>query len=223
MIVEPNLIQLSDEELLSLREAGVRIQECYRVLEKGGLNLVGEVLKGQGTFYTMEHYPRGDVLDTHTQSQYYYHAHRSNSSEHGHFHTFLRRPGEKTENSETTHLIAISMDTWGYPTGLFTTNRWVTDEQWQFAEHIIPRLGEFQIDHASPSWPLNIWISQFVRLYRYQIANLLLERDKVIRQVDGALAEAFENRAFEVLSACSVDVSAWLKKIETVCLEKNLT
>lgn len=211
MDFQPDLSALADEELESLLDSARRVRECYRVLEKGGLNIVGEVLKGQGTFYEMEHYPKGDVFDRDTRSQYYYHAHRPDNPEHGHFHTFLRLPDGEQGDDCTMHLIAISMDAWGYPIGLFTTNRWVTDEKWHSADQVIRRLGEFEIDHASPSWPVNIWITHFVRLYRFHIAAMLEERDRMIRSVGRPLEEVLENRGFEVLSSCEVDVEAWQK------------
>ncbi|HNH52809.1 MAG TPA: hypothetical protein PLL07_10365, partial [Nitrosomonas sp.] len=46
--------QLSREQLERMAEAGAQIIECYRVLQKAGLNVVGEVLKGQGEFYELE-------------------------------------------------------------------------------------------------------------------------------------------------------------------------
>ena len=42
------LNELSGERLRSMLAAGQDILECYRVLERGGLNIVGEVLKGGG-------------------------------------------------------------------------------------------------------------------------------------------------------------------------------
>jgi len=213
MDFQPDLSALTDDELESLLDSAQRIRECYRVLEKAGLNIVGEVLKGQGTFYEMEHYPKGDVFDRETRSQYYYHAHRPDNPEHGHFHTFLRLVEGGQGEDPTMHLIAISMDAWGYPIGLFTTNRWVTDEKWHSAEQVTPRLGEFEIDHASPSWPVNIWITHLVRLYRFHIAALLEERDRVIQSAGRPLDEVLENRDFEVLSSCGVDVEAWEKTL----------
>lgn len=209
MDVQPDLSALTDAELENLLDSANQVRECYRVLAKGGLNIVGEILKGQGTFFEMEHYPKGDVFDRDTRSQYYYHAHRPDSSEHGHFHTFLRIPGGDKGQERTMHLIAISMDAWGYPIGLFTTNRWVTDEKWHSAEQVIPRLNEFEIDHAAPSWPVNLWLTHFVRLYRLQISDLIAERDQVIRSSGLPLEEVLEDRTFEVLSSCRVDVDAW--------------
>ncbi len=128
-----------------MRAAGQEVFECYRVLEKGGLNVVGEVLKGQGDFVEMEHYPRDDVFDTETHSQYYYHAHRGSDLEHGHFHTFLRAGGMPAGvaplpnlgsepwpqgDDALAHLIGISMDDYGFPIGLFAVNRWVVGDTW---------------------------------------------------------------------------------------------
>lgn len=116
-----------------------------RVLGKSGSNLVLEALDG-AEFVELEHYPPGDVHDPETHSQFYFHAHPpspTRAPDFGHFHTFLRHgalpahatpavlPGNavaRETSAVTTHLVAISMDRYGRPTALFTTNRWVTDE-----------------------------------------------------------------------------------------------
>jgi len=89
----PDLENLSPERRVNMPVAGWELRECQRVLEKAGLNVVGELLKGQGDFVELEHYPRDDVFDADTHGQYYYHAHRGGELEHGHFHTFLRAGG----------------------------------------------------------------------------------------------------------------------------------
>src|SRR4030065_1871260 len=91
-LAPPDLGQLPRARLEAMRVAGAEVLECLRVLDKAGLDLVSEVLRGQGTFFELEHYPPDDVFDRDTQAQYYYHAHRG-AREHGHFHTFLRAPG----------------------------------------------------------------------------------------------------------------------------------
>lgn len=220
--IQPDLSVLTSQELASLLDSVDRVRECYRVLEKGGLNIVGEVLRGQGTFYEMEHYPKGDVFDRQSQSQYYYHAHRPDNPEHGHFHTFLRVPDASPDDDRTMHLVAISMNAWGYPIGLFTTNRWVTDEKWHAAEQVIPRIGEFEIDHAAPSWPVNIWITHFIRLFRYQITALIKARDQAIRASGFPLTEILENRDFEVLSECSVNLDAWQEALTREARQRDI-
>lgn len=174
--------------------AGREVLECRRVLARVGLNVVGEVLRGQGEFIEMEHYPREDVYDDQTHAQYYYHAHRG-AVEHGHFHTFLRTGGDAV-----SHLVAISMDAWGEPIGLFACNRWVTGETWRPAEDVGGMLDRFLIDHAWPSWPANRWIGAMLRLYRPWIEALLLHRDAVVAARLEALpdADALEDRTLEI-------------------------
>ncbi len=186
------LLALSREQLRSMLSAGEEALECERVLKKAGLNLVGEILRGQGEFLEYNHYPDDDVYDRETHSQYYYHAHRGIPGEHGHFHTFLRGAGmppgvspiphpEAPSGEETiAHLIAISMDAYGWPIGLFAANRWVTGDSWYPAKHVIRMLDRFSVDHARPSWPVNRWITALFRLFRPQIEALLHERDQVI-------------------------------------------
>ncbi|MDO8438573.1 MAG: hypothetical protein Q7S69_10535 [Nitrosomonadaceae bacterium] len=221
---------LPREQLARMADAGAQIVECYRVLHKAGLNIVGEVLKGQGMFYELEHYPKDDVFDGETHSQYYYHAHRTDAGENGHFHTFLRQPGMPVAtlpipyNGEEpwpvgkdalSHLIGISMDAYGFPIGLFATNRWVTAEAWYKAEDVIAMLDRFKIDHAFPSWPVNLWISAMLVLFRPQVEALLRQRDQVIakweRKHHGV--DVFEDRKLELTGHTSIDVEQQIKEV----------
>lgn len=221
---------LSREQLERMADAGSQILECYRVLRKGGLNVVGEVLRGQGEFYELEHYPKDDVFDADTHSQYYYHTHREGAGEHGHFHTFLRQPGMPEgvqpvpHNGEEpwpegkdalSHLIAISMDAYGFPIGLFATNRWVTAEAWYKAEDVIGMLDHFSIDHAWPSWPVNIWVSSMMVLFRPRIEMLLRQRDAVVaewaQQHPGT--DVFEDRALDLTGYTRISVERQLEKV----------
>lgn len=223
----PALTSLSDEQIrISLAAVG-EMRECYRVLERGGLNIVGEVLRGQGPFYELDHYPKDDVFDAVTASQYYYHAHRSEHAEHGHFHLFLRDAAlppqaapvlGPTGKDRVAHLVAISMDAWGFPTDLFAVNRWVTDESWLGAEPVIAALGQFNVDHAYPSWPVNRWLTAMVRCYRPQIEALLRHRDRVL--ADGpttatgtALKKVLEDRRQEVTGSLPIDLDSWAQAL----------
>jgi len=217
------LANLTDAQLETSLAAIDDIRECYRVLEKGGLNVVGEVLKGQGAFYEMDHYPQDDVYDRDTASQYYYHAHRDDHAEHGHFHLFLRNaalPGAAAPalgpagEDRVAHLVAISMDAWGYPTDLFTVNRWVTDESWLPAQAIVTALDLFAIDHAYPSWPVNRWLTAMVRCFRPQIEALLYHRDQVIGQRGAQnLQQVLEDRSLEITGTVPIDVASWADKL----------
>ncbi len=203
--------------------AADEVLECQRVLKKGGLNVVGELLRGQGTFYELNHYPKGDVFDKATGSQYYYHAHRGMSGENGHLHTFQRRAGIAADLSPVpydgdvqwpagddlvTHLIAISMDRFGYPLGLFLTNRWVTDEAWFAAPDALRILDGFEIDHAYPSWPANRWVTAMLRLFRPEIEALLCQRDAVVKSWAEAHPgmDVFEDRKLEVTGELRISI-----------------
>lgn len=238
----PDLTTLPLQQLILMRQAGEEILTCYRVLKKTGLNLVGEVLRdslsaGQ-TFYELEHYPPDDVYDTDSHAQYYYHAHRSEAGEHGHFHTFLRPRGMPANvapieypatdpwpqgDEALSHLIAIAMDAYGYPTGLFTVNRWVTAEAWYPADQVIRMLDHFVIDHAFPSWPVNRWISAMFILYRPHMEALLLHRDRVIwdwaKRHPGQ--DVFEDRTLDLTSYQPIQVEDMLAELDRLIALKT--
>jgi len=227
----PALDALDHATRLGLFEAGVEVLECRRVLARVGLNVVGEILRGQDAFVEMAHYPPDDVFDADSHAQYYYHAHRG-AAEHGHFHTFLRAAGmpdgvapvQAVAASEPwpagdeaiSHLIAVSMDAWGEPIGLFACNRWVTGETWYAAEDVIRMLDRFEIDHAWPSWPANRWLGAMLRLYRPWIEGLLRHRDAVVAVWQGAHpgADVFEDRALEITGYLPVSVPALMTALE---------
>ncbi len=237
-LLQRNLSNLPREQLERMAEAGLQIIECYRVMKKGSLNIVGEMLKGQGEFYELDHYPNDDVFDSDTHSQYYYHAHRADAGEHGHFHTFLRQPGMPdgtlpvpydgdepwpTGKDALSHLIAISMDAYGYPLGLFATNRWVTAEAWYKAEDVIAMLDHFQIDHAFPSWPVNLWLSSMLVLFRPQIEVLLHERDQVVAQwvATHPDVDVFEDRKLDLTGYIAISVEEQIKAVAAALHEST--
>ncbi len=223
---EIDLAGLPRARLVAMAEAAAEVMDIHRVLAKTGDNIVGAILNGQGRFYEWDHYPRGDVFDSETHSQFYYHAHAANArfpGEHGHFHTFLRPGGmpdalapaavpdfvpPRDPDDALSHLIAISMDGNGRPFRLFTVNRWVTGEVWYTAEDVIAMLDSFAIDHAKPSWPVNRWITAMLRLFRPQIVDLVRQRDSVVAawQRRHPARNVFEDRQLEVTSYLDVAI-----------------
>ena len=227
-----DLSRHSRAELDRMAAAGAEVLECVRVLEKTGDNIVGELLRGQGTFYEWNHYPDGDVYDRASHAQYYYHAHpkEERPGEHGHFHTFLRpkgmparmKPAELAgnellggENDALSHIIAISMDAQGTPIGLFTTNRWVTGETWYAAKDVVEMIDLFHIDQARPSWPVNRWITAMIQLFRPQIGELLCRRDDVIAgwKPGRAGRDVFEDRKLEITSQMAISVPDQIRRV----------
>lgn len=230
-----NIRELPQEELEAMLAAGEQILDCYRLLCKTGDNVVGEILRGEGTFYEWNHYPKGDVYDPETHSQYFYHAHPTElrGGEHGHFHTFVRAKGmpEGIEpapydgdvdwpkgDDALGHLIGISMDGKGYPIALFTTNRWVTGETWYSADDICRMVVRFDIDHARPSWPANRWVTNMLRLFRPQIYSLLEVRDGAIEtwRRKHPDRDAYEDRELEITSREAISVKKQIAEVRAV-------
>ncbi|MCG8508429.1 MAG: hypothetical protein MI741_04305, partial [Rhodospirillales bacterium] len=220
-------------QLEAMVEAGHRIRECVRVLNKTKDNVVAEVLRHQGEFYEWDHYPKGDVYDWESHSQYYYHAHpiELRGGEHGHFHTFLRPKGmpegvkpanvadfeaPAEANDALSHLVAFSMDGQGTPIRMFTTNRWVTGETWYTAEDVIQMLDRFEMDLAYPSWPVNIWISSMMRLFRPQIELLLRQRDQSVErwEAEHPGSNVYEDRELEITSMENISVDRQIAETE---------
>lgn len=231
---------LPRQELEAMAAAADEILECYRVLRKTDDNIVGEMLRGHGTFFEWDHYPPGDVYDHGTHSQFYYHAHPTElrGGEHGHFHAFLRPKGmpkgvkpaplpdyqpPKDKNDALSHLAAFSMNQAGFPTGIFTTNRWVTGEVWYRAEDVIRMLDRFDIDHAQPSWPTNRWITSMVCLFRPRIAELIRERDRAVEEWSRRHPDenAYEDRRFEIASATDISVEAQIEAVAAALKVKD--
>ncbi len=226
--------------LEDMAEAGAEVMEIHRILAKTGDNIVGELLKNNGTFYEWDHYPPGDVYDHETHGQYYYHAHASDQrfeGEHGHFHTFVRprgmpagiRPAKvagyvapEDPNDALSHLVAIAMTPAGMPFRLFTVNRWVTGEVWYRAADVIRLLEVFKIDHAQPSWPVNRWVGAMVRLFRPQIADLLHARDARIAACQELApdSDVFEDRSLEVTSVLDISVERQVRAVAEALLAR---
>lgn len=244
MLMPRDFATLPRRRLKEMARAGGCVLDCYRVLRKSDDNIVGEVLRGQGEFYEWDHYPAGDAYDPETHAQYYYHAHppekRANrwGAEHGHFHGFLRPKGMPPgigpaplpdleappgDNDALGHLVAIAMDRAGYPIRLFTTNRWVTGETWYAARDVIRMLDRFEMDLAYPSWPVNVWITNMVRLFRPQIEALLHERDRAVAawQAGHADDNAFENRELEITSIVDISVEDQIKRVHAALASRR--
>jgi hypothetical protein len=225
--------RLDRPTLAALADAAAVVTEVHRVLAKTGDNVVGELLRGSGTFYEWDHYPKGDVYDQETHGQYYYHAHPAGqrfAGEHGHFHTFLRPAGMPKgtrpapvpslqppvdPEDALSHLVAIAMDSRGLPVRLFTVNRWVTGETWYGAEDVIRMLPRFAIDHARPSWPVNRWITGLLALYRPFVESLLRQRDQAVRlwQSERNPPDVYEDRRLEVTSYLDIDLQDDIRRL----------
>lgn len=229
-----DLAALPCAELEAMARAGADIGEVYRVLAKTGDNVVGEILPADGTFYEWDHCPAGDIYDPETHAQFYYHAHADDDrfeGEHGHFHTFLRpkgmppgiapapladAPEPDDPDDKYSHLIAIAMTREGVPFRLFTVNRWVTGEAWHKADDVCAMLDHFDIDHAQPSWPVNLWVSGMVSLFRPQIETLVRARDRYVEAYAAQHPDRdiYEDRELAVTSYLDISVPDQLRAVD---------
>jgi hypothetical protein len=123
----------------------------------------------------------------------------------------------KERDDKLSHLVAISMDRFGVPLALFTTNRWVTAENWYVAEHVCAMVDRFQIDHAQPSWATNRWIGAMLRLFRPQIVELLRDRDAKVAgwRQEHPEGDVFEDRNLDLPSLVEISLEQQIKAIKT--------
>ena len=126
-------------------------------------------------------------------------------------------------NDALSHLIAISMDRRGFPIKLFTTNRWVTGEYWYSASDVIKLLDYFLIDHAQPSWPVNMWVGAMIGLYRPQIEALIEVRDEAVEiWAKGKKPDnVYEDRDLEVTSEIDIDVADQISDIRAALARRS--
>jgi hypothetical protein len=107
------------------------------------------------------------------------------------------------------------MDRGGWPLGLFTTNRWVTAETWYAAHDVATMLDCFDVRMSKPSWPVNRWLTNLLRLFRPQIEELLQQRDERIRAWQRASrGQHLRGPRLEVTSQLPVKVEAQVELLE---------
>lgn len=160
-----------------------------------GLSAPAMLLGGARGFVEWAHYPQPDALDTDSGWRFYYHAHAASQrlrDEHGHFHVFAPAPG-----GSFSHWIGVTLDRRGLPLRLFTTNRWVTDEQWRDAPQLAgkrPRLRG-----AEPR-EVGAWLEDLLCLYADEVASLQRERDQRMR------GRSLDDQRLRIPSQCRVNL-----------------
>ena len=220
---------LPTARLARMAEAGQRLIDMARILAKTGDSIVGEVTRDCGPLHPYAHYPEGDVVDSETGAQFFYHLHpvpplaggqAAEPGLNGHFHCFAPAPAQRTpaclrRGSGLAHLVAVEVDRHALPVRLFTTNRWVTDETWVEAPAAARLVDRFVVEVARPSLSAAIWISALVRLFQPQIAALLAARDAAIARLARLRPDIdpFEDERLEVPSAMPISVEAQLAEL----------
>lgn len=183
-----------------------------------GQSLAQAVLCGSPNFVEWQHYPRNDFTDTKSGYEFYYHAHSADQigfEEHGHFHVFKRNP---LDQSKFTHLIGVSLSQKGMPVRIFTTNQWVTGEQFQWADHVMRDVRDFQVQAKGRMAPIARWLSAFIKLFEEEIEQIVLARDLKLASLSEkrALKEVLEMKEHHILTQCNIDLMGQLEKCMAV-------
>lgn len=156
-----------------------------------------------------QHYPPGDLVDPGSGTQCFYHCHRD-GDEHGHLHLFRRRKPRQP----LTHLIGVSLDGRGLPLGLFTVNRWVSEDRWRPAAESLRLLEGISLGGAACDPHLSGWLVHFLRFYRPTLETVLEQRDQRLHQGATNRRAALEARDLEIPSYAPLDWAADLAAAE---------
>jgi hypothetical protein len=114
-----------------------------------------------------------------------------------------------------SHLIGISVDAYGRPISLFTTNRWVTGETWYRAEDVVRMLDCFDFAVATATL-LDRWLVAILRLLKPDIVDLVRARDVAImdwRRRRARQHHVFDDRRLEIVSQLPVNFVAELNTL----------
>lgn len=189
--------------------AAADLVAALREVEDGGGNLIAAFV-GDMPFVAFRHYPENDLWDPDSCAQFYFHAHNpgARGAEVGHIHCFYR-PGGRESAEAPHHLVAIALDPAGRPCGLFTTNRWVTQES--FLPAPAARAAVRRYSPSGDDVPSRVVAAVF-GLYRDEIEALLDRRDAVLaagREKTGG-CDPLDDETLEILSSLPIDIEATL-------------
>lgn len=212
--------EVNTQSLLAAAQTAAAVQlHCAQQ----GTSLAQAVLGGARTFCEMRHYPQNDVSDAQTGHRFYYHAHRRDEQEHGHFHLFAF---DQAKAPRFAHLAALSLDHTGQATRWFTTNQWVTGEQWMPADGVQQALGHFSVQTKGRLAPVARWLTAMVQLFQPQLASLVHERDEALQRHISAhpthdRLAVFEDRQIDVLSQTPADLHTRIAQLIAPPLPTN--
>jgi hypothetical protein len=204
--------------MTSLTEAQENLLAVHMHYAQRGQNLAGAALMGAKSFVSWVHYPLSDVKDIQHRSRFYYHAHDAQdmvTGEHGHFHVFVD-PQNRLDGQGLLHVVGISLNGFGEPIRLFTTNQWVTGEAFQPANQMSEWVDKFCIQTKGRLAPLGRWLTALVALYKQEIVQLLKERDRVLQAHPQGLTQALADRSLHFTSQHKL--ADYWKRLERVCL-----
>ncbi|MBC7404467.1 MAG: hypothetical protein H7252_02115 [Cytophaga sp.] len=201
--------KLADKARQQCWRDAVKLVGAMQTLGLRGEQVVQRII-GDNDFIEWEHYPDADVRDNKHASQYFYHAHpglQRPFEEHGHFHLFVHanelgmRRADPRFAPAPAHLLAISMNAQGMPSGFFMVNRWVTKGPWLDIAHCESGLQHFQIKGRQGNKAINIFLRSLIRLYHAPIMALLEQRDSIMQKLcaERDRRSVFADKKIEVL------------------------
>ncbi|MCX7219441.1 MAG: hypothetical protein NTY70_11055 [Burkholderiales bacterium] len=208
----PDWGTLSAAQLKPCYRAATRLVNSMQDLAERDSQVVQAIIAKQD-FIEWQHYPENDVRDKQHASQYFYHAHpglQRPFTEHGHFHLFVHaeelgmRRAHPRYSAAPAHLLAISMNALGVPSGFFLVNRWVTKGAWLNYTDCVSGLEQFQIKtrQSNPQLKqINQFLQALITLYRAPILALLQQRDQIMQKLSATRdrRSVFADRSIEVL------------------------
>jgi len=207
----------SEKQKIKLLHYAKQLLDIQNQMQQSNhLNILHHTLEHNDKHQRRRHYPKRDRIDHQHGGQYFYHCHRDSpaSTEHGHFHCFVRQESipkrlpriqelPKPSNHPMTHLVAISMNQFGQPMRLFTVNRWVTDDVWYEAQYMPQLIKRFKItpNDASPWHLIDQWIAGMLALFTPQIYWLHQQRSVCYQDLNT------EDKAVEELHSININLS----------------
>ncbi len=190
--------------LQKMQQGAELMHRAQLALQQRGHTVLSKVGPKDGEFSLWDPYPANKVIDSAQRYQYYYHSHRHTPREHGHFHLYSLLPADDKPSS---HLLAIGISPQGMPTGIFSTNLWVSDGYWLPAAEILARLDDFAIVNARPWAQVSRWLTGLVQLFWPQIETLLFARDAQAQVWSGGdWASFWQDQSVEVINYLPLDV-----------------
>ncbi len=106
-----------------------------------------------------------------------------------------------------------------YPVGCQVTGIDLSSAMLARASKRRSKLGKdvelLEMDLASPSWPVNIWLTAMLRLFQPQIMELVRERDATVAnwQKEHSDVDPFEDRGCDITSVRKVSVAAQIQRV----------
>ena len=96
----------------------------------------------------------------------------------------------------------------GLPVRIFTTNQWVTGEQFQWADQVMEGVHHFHLETKGRMAPISRWLVAFMRLFANEIEQLVLARDLRLASLSEVmdLEKVLDLRDHHILTQCNINL-----------------